>query len=176
METELKKQFISISYRHLLILIIGLSLAACGDQNQHKGHNNNATATSKDSSAHDHSKHDHGMLDIATLGENIIAPSIKATITEDSVSGWNLHLELTDFSFTPEKVGLTADANAANEGHAHLYIDGFKFSRIYSNWYHVKKLTPGYHKLEITLNANDHSPLGYKGEAISATLELHQKQ
>ena len=35
------------------------------------------------------------------------------------------------------------------EGHTHLYIDGEKITRVYSNWYYLGKLEPGEHTIRV---------------------------
>lgn len=115
--------------------------------------------------------HNHGDLEVSNFGENIAIPNVSFTIEADSMDGWNIHIQTENFRFAPEKNN--ADA-AAGEGHAHLYVDGFKMARLYGNWYHLKKLTPGEHKVRISLNANDHSNWSHQGQAIEATQKIIQ--
>ncbi|MFT5116786.1 MAG: hypothetical protein ACI9NY_000309 [Kiritimatiellia bacterium] len=155
--------------RTFLILLLSSLLIACTADND----TNENNTTESDMSTHDHSQHEHGLLDISTFGENTPIPTIKVTASEDPMTGWNIHISTENFLFTPEKVN---QENTANEGHAHIYIDGFKFSRVYSQWYHLKQLTPGEHTLRITLNSNDHSLIGYQDKEISASVTLVQKK
>jgi hypothetical protein len=155
--------------RTFLILLLSSLLIACTADNDTQ--ENNATESAM--STHDHSQHEHGLLDISTFGDNTPTPTIEVTVNEDPMVGWNIHITTENFLFTPEKVN---QDNIANEGHAHIYVDGFKFSRVYSQWYHLKKLTPGEHTLRITLNSNDHSLIGYQDKEISASVTLVQKK
>ncbi len=132
--------------------------------------------TTGDHHGHHHGDHDHGHhhkpLEVSTLDSSAPIPTINATITQDAMAGWNLHIQTENFVFTPEKVNLE---NIAGEGHAHLYINGHKLSRIYSEWYHLNDLRPGEYDLMVTLNANDHSPLAHQGKVISTTISIEQK-
>lgn len=124
--------------------------------------------------AHDHTQHKHhAMVELTTMGNNIAKPSVELTISKDPMSGWNLHINTANYRFTPEEVNRN---NVANQGHAHLYIDGYKMARIYSHWYHIKDLTPGEHIVRITLNANDHSEFAYNGEHMAATATIIQPE
>ena len=92
-------------------------------------------------------------------------PTVSFTLTKDGANdGWNLHILTTNFTFTPQNENT---APVANEGHAHLYIDG-KLSVVYGPWYHVDALAPGEHTVTVSLNANDHSIFTYKGVKIQS--------
>ncbi len=68
--------------------------------------------------------------------------------------GFTLHLKTRKFRFTPKQ----ADAkHRAGKGHAHLWVDGKKTTRIYGPWHYVGGLTPGRHEIRVTLNGNDHT-------------------
>lgn len=97
-------------------------------------------------------------------------PSIKLTAHPDPKSGWNLHLETSNFTFTPEKVG---GADGSNEGHAHLFIDGKKVGRIYGNWFHVS-LPKGKHKVKANLTTNSHMDYFSEGKSIESEVEVSE--
>lgn len=107
------------------------------------------------------------MIDVS---DTSTAPRVEVSVHQDAVSGWNLKLETSNFRFTPENVN---SANVLAQGHAHLYINGKKLARVYSEWFHVAKLSPGRHSLRITLHANQHehytvhgNPVEFVGEII----------
>jgi hypothetical protein len=145
------------------ILLLSSLLIACNENKTETAH----TSTNASIMAH----HEHGLLDISHFGDDILTPVIDLTVNEDAMTGWNIVINTENFLFAPEKVNTE---NTANEGHAHLYVDGFKFSRIYSQWFHLKALTPGEHTLRITLNYNDHSLVGHQGKEISAIANIIQ--
>ena len=85
----------------------------------------------------------------------------------DPTGGVNLEIMTEGFEFTPENVN---GENEDGEGHAHLYIDGEKWGRLYGEWFHLTGLDEGEHEIMVTLNANDHSDLvDEDGEMIAAT-------
>ncbi|QIE55078.1 hypothetical protein G5B40_06180 [Pikeienuella piscinae] len=92
------------------------------------------------------------------------APTVALELARDPVSGWNLHLVTGNFRFAPEKAGA---APVAGEGHAHLYVNGRKVSRLYGSWTHIAELPPRA-ELRVTLNANDHRPLAVAGAPVAA--------
>ena len=120
---------------------------------------------------HDHNQHQHGTIEIHSLDANAAIPSVKLNIQADTMNGWNVQLITKNFRFTPEKVNHDP---VAGEGHAHLTIDGYKWARVYSQWLHVKNLTPGKHVFEVKLNANNHSAFSHKGVIISDSHEVTQ--
>ncbi len=149
--------------RHVALPLMLITLVMLGGCRQPS----EAAANTK----HDHSQHDHGQLEVTDFGQNTPLPSVKFSIEEDAMSGWNIHIETHNFHFTPEKIN---DDAISNEGHAHLYVDDFKMARLYSNWYHLKTLTPGEHTVRISLNANDHSEWSHQGQTISFSQRITQ--
>lgn len=121
---------------------------------------------------HDHSTHKHEGVEATRFDANAAIPSVTLSVQADSMNGWNVQIEIEHFTFAPEKAGAE---DTQNEGHAHLYVDGYKFARLYGNWYHLKALTPGKHYITVTLNTNDHKGLEHKGEKILATQMIVQK-
>lgn len=94
-------------------------------------------------------------------------PTVALTVTEDPKSGWNVQIETTDYTFAPEKASTTE--TTSGEGHAHLYVDGRKITRMYDEWFHVDEdLAAGDHEFRVELSANDHSPYLADGEPIEA--------
>lgn len=112
---------------------------------------------------HENQMHSHQQLEIPA-GQPI--PTVKLIVRPDAMKGWNLELQVTNFSFAPERVNTTS--NPA-EGHAHLYIDGKKITRLYSPWYYLANLEPGQHEIKVSLNTNAHETLVNKGQPIEAT-------
>ncbi|GBD34254.1 hypothetical protein HRbin34_00583 [bacterium HR34] len=94
------------------------------------------------------------------------APSVDLVVFKDAKDGWNLYLDTKNFKFTPGNVN---KENIIGEGHAHLYIDGDKIGRIYSNWYHLPAswLEKGEHKIKIDLTTNDHKTYSVNGKEVS---------
>lgn len=103
--------------------------------------------------------HGHGTIEVPAGSE---APAITAlSLTEDSVSGWNLQIQVENFQFVPQEIGQT---NIPNEGHAHLYINGEKVARLYGPFFHISDLPMGEHRIVVTLNTNQHAEIQHDGK------------
>lgn len=107
--------------------------------------------------------HKHKTLEIP-VGQPV--PSVNLIVHPDAMQGWNLEVKVSNFKFAPEKVN---QESKATEGHAHLYINGKKLTRLYGSWYYLSSLEPGSNKITVTLNTNGHEDLVDKGKAIEAT-------
>lgn len=105
----------------------------------------------------------HREEDTLAVPEGKAVPRVTLIIHPDARKGWNLELQVANFKFAPERVNQEGDYT---EGHAHLYINGKKITRIYGNWYYLSSLEPGRNKITVTLNANNHHTLTYKGTVI----------
>ena len=97
------------------------------------------------------------------------APTLELTVEPDAVRGWNLQAAVSNFEFAPERVN---QASSTTEGHAHLYINGEKITRLYSAWYYIPALPPGEHSIRVELNANGHEPLVSAEGAIEDTVTV----
>ncbi|MCD5380977.1 MAG: hypothetical protein LR008_00155 [Candidatus Pacebacteria bacterium] len=102
---------------------------------------------------HDMGMSAHAMLEV---DKNSLVPSVTVEVFPDVKGGYNLHLKTENFKFTPEKVNKEP---VQGEGHAHVYVNGTKVSRLYGDWYNLpaSSLNDGDNVVEVTLNANDHS-------------------
>lgn len=107
--------------------------------------------------------HKHKTLEIP-VGQPV--PSVNLIVHPDAMRGWNLEVKVSNFKFAPEKVN---QESKATEGHAHLYINGKKLTRLYGSWYYLSSLEPGSNKITVTLNTNGHEDLVNKGKPIEAT-------
>ncbi len=88
------------------------------------------------------------------------------------MSGWNLQILPTRFAFAPERVN---QAHVPGEGHAHVYVDGKKYARVYGAWVHLEPLGPGSHQIRVTLNANDHREFTLNGAKVEAVTTVVEK-
>ena len=93
------------------------------------------------------------------------APGIALDLTRDPMEGYNLHVQTTDFTFTPQAAGL---GDVPGEGHAHVYVNGEKLGRLYGSWMHIAHLPQGEVTVEVTLNSNTHRPLSVAGQPVAA--------
>ena len=97
------------------------------------------------------------------------APKVSMMLMPDVMEGYNLQVTVDNFAFDPEGASLR---DVPGQGHAHVYINGEKLSRLYGEWMHIASLPLGEVKVEVTLNSNDHRPLAIDGTPISASTEL----
>jgi len=121
--------------------------------------------------AHESVGHAHQAVEVPP-GKPV--PTVNLVVRPDRMKGWNLEVKVTNFTFAPERVN--TKSTSVNEGHAHLYIDGKKISRLYGTWYHLETLPAGTHKVTVSLNTNDHGQLLYQGKPIQATAIIQVPQ
>jgi hypothetical protein len=98
-------------------------------------------------------------------------PSVALVAHPDSGGGWNLEITTTNFRFAPEHA---STHHIEGEGHLHLYVNGIKVTRVYSNWYHLRPLMPGRHQVTVELSANSHAPLAHEGRLLTVTATIDQ--
>jgi hypothetical protein len=130
------------------------------DHSAHKQHEE------MDHSAMGHDKMDHAMshhepLEVVAAS----APALAVKVTKDPMAGYNLQVIVERFEFAPQSAGL---AHVAGEGHAHVYANGVKLSRLYSEWMHLDALPKGEVVIEVSLNFIDHRPLSVSDTPITA--------
>lgn len=102
-------------------------------------------------------------------------PKLKINLAEDKKSGVNIKVDFENFILTPQNV---SEDDRPNEGHMHLYVNGYKVARVYSEWFHidVSYLDLGENEITVTLNANDHSAwTSSSGELIKDTVKYIKK-
>ncbi|MGW4705198.1 hypothetical protein [Streptomyces sp. NPDC004285] len=94
------------------------------------------------------------------------APTVRAEARPDSEGGWNVHLTVERFRFTPESTG---GAAIPGRGHARLLVDGRETARLYGPWGYVP---PGAHTLTVRLHADDHTVWAVAGAPVQAAVRL----
>ncbi|MEL7208351.1 MAG: hypothetical protein AAGK32_09000, partial [Actinomycetota bacterium] len=94
-------------------------------------------------------------------------PSVSIEVVEDPKSGHNLFATFEGHEMAPEAVSTEA---VEGEGHAHIYVDGEKLTRLYGEALHLGDLEPGMREITVELSANDHSPLAVDGEPVTDTV------
>lgn len=128
-----------------------------------------------DDSHESHSSHEsggHSMHKDYILPDGAMIPEV-TLYSELSDSGLSLRVMTEHFTFTPDKEG---GMPVAGEGHAHLYINGEKITRIYDEWTFVpiKYLPKHFDEIVVSLSNNDHSEYHLSsGEAISAKQKVN---
>jgi uncharacterized membrane protein YphA (DoxX/SURF4 family) len=115
--------------------------------------------------------HCTGMVDLSD-SDSIPLITHMEVISEPNNMGNTLHVKLKNWRFTPESVG---KPYTLNQGHIHVYIDGEKSGRMYSDWYYFGKLSKGKHKIAITINGDDHTAFTIGTKMIGKELEYTVK-
>lgn len=95
--------------------------------------------------------------------------SVKVRVVPDEVKGYNLFLTTKGFRWAPENVNTK---HRKGEGHAHLYVDDVKTTRLYGPAYYLGELAPGTHVIRVTLNGNDHGDYVRGTKIVEAETEV----
>ncbi|MFE0651721.1 hypothetical protein ACFVZH_24345 [Streptomyces sp. NPDC059534] len=148
-----------------LVLAAALTLAGCGGRatTHHKPGTTHQEATGSSGtllSAKDEGGHRLRELPAAD------APTVRAEARPDPEGGWNVHLTVERFRFTPESTG---GAALPGRGHARLLVDGRETARLYGPWGYVP---PGAHTLTVRLHADDHTAWAVAGAPVQTTVRL----
>lgn len=144
------------------VMVAASNSAMLGDHD-HSGHKQHAEM---DHSAMGHDQMDHAMSHHMPLEiDAASAPTLDIKVTKDPMAGYNLQVIVDGFEFAPKSASL---AHVEGEGHAHVYANGVKLSRLYSEWMHLDALPKGEVMIEVSLNTNDHRPLAVNGTLITA--------
>lgn len=134
----------------VLVLAAVLSLAGCGGRatTHHKPGTSHQEATGSSGTllaARDEGG--HRLRELPTAD----APTVRAEARPDGEGGWNVHLTVERFRFTPESTG---GAALPGRGHARLLVDGREFTRLYGPWGYIPA---GARTLTVRLHADDHT-------------------
>ncbi|MFJ9433078.1 hypothetical protein ACIRQY_25955 [Streptomyces sp. NPDC101490] len=147
------------------VLVAALALVGCGGRatTHHKPGTSHQEATGSNGTllpARDEGGHRLRELPAAD------APTVRAEAVPDSEGGWNVHLTVERFRFTPESTGGGA---LPGRGHARLLVDGRETGRLYGPWGYVP---PGARTLTVRLHADDHTVWAVAGAPVQTTLPL----
>lgn len=112
-----------------------------------------------------HSDHNHDQL--VEIGDDAPIPSVALSVTPTAAGGYFVALETENFDFAPEAVD---GPHVEGQGHAHLYVNGEKITRLYGPEYFIESLPSGDVEIRVTLNANDHATYAHHGEPIADTV------
>ncbi|MER5983887.1 hypothetical protein [Streptomyces sp. NPDC001787] len=102
------------------------------------------------------------------------APAAELSVRPDSEDGWNVHVSVRNFRFTPDSVG---GAALPGRGHVRLFLDGRPLARLYGPWYHLpgalaRSTADGPRSLTARLYADDHTAWAVAARPIQATAPL----
>ncbi|MEU6984433.1 hypothetical protein ABZ946_13595 [Streptomyces sp. NPDC046324] len=148
-----------------VVLAVALAAAGCGGRatTHHKPGTSHQEATAGSGTllaAKDEGG--HRLREVPAEG----APAVRVVTRPDSEGGWNIHLAMERFRFTPESVG---GAAIPGRGYARLLVDGKETGRAYGPWHHVPS---GARTLTVRLHADDHTAWAVAGRPVEATVAL----
>lgn len=114
---------------------------------------------------------EHAMHEVLEVDSTKPTPAVAVTAIPDAKGGYNIHVTTQNFRFSPENVN---QKPVSNEGHAHIFVNGEKLTRLYGEWFYLNgsDLQSGPNDVLVTLNANDHSELTFQGEHIQAVVTV----
>ncbi|WP_209812210.1 hypothetical protein [Ammoniphilus resinae] len=124
--------------------------------------------TNENGHSHFSANSSHPGHDYVEIPKGYDVPSVKIFVTQDQSDTWLLEVQTENFKFNPKKVG--DKVPSYNEGHAHLYINGEKFNRLYGKYYNLGTLKQGKNKIKVTLNSNNHGTLIYNEKTIEDSM------
>ncbi|MEX0608833.1 MAG: DoxX family membrane protein [Balneolaceae bacterium] len=158
-----KKMFLRVSFAAVnFVLLIALFLAAYSYSAQQQYETAMAEGQTEEGTIHGTK-----MMDIT--GEGEIPEFTIIEVLKEYEGSYNLHVEIENWEFTPELLG---SETVRNEGHAHVYIDGIKHGRMYTNWYHLGELPAGEHRVSVILNGNDHTQFVVVENVVGAEITV----
>jgi hypothetical protein len=100
-------------------------------------------------------------------------PSVRIVDTiEDMMGAYSVRVSLEDFTITPENID---QPPVPNEGHLHVYVDGEKVGREYSEWIYIPAhyfSGDGPHRITVSLNANTHAAWTFADVPIEDTVAV----
>ena len=93
---------------------------------------------------------------------------IAIDISAEAEEGGGVHVNIVaeGWRWAPEEVNLEPSPGA---GHAHIYADGVKLSRVYGPHYYLSGLEPGMREIRVAFNDNSHNALTFEGNPVEAT-------
>ncbi len=132
-----------------------------------------ATVPALADSGHDMGSMNNGSTDTGTMNHGTMhkAPkgmSVGISVAKDPMKGYNLRVRTRAFRWAPQHA---SQQHKSGEGHAHLFVDGEKITRLYGAWYYLGSLKPGKRVVKVTLNGNDHGDYVKSGKPVAASAE-----
>ncbi len=123
-----------------------------------------------DPAAHESDGHGHdhdGTAAKTVVSDSLV--SVAITAEPDASGGVDVNIATEGFRFAPD---LVDQPHEPGVGHAHIYVDGEKISRVFESTYHIAALPPGEHEIRVSLNTNDHSELEFEGARVESIVSV----
>ncbi len=98
-------------------------------------------------------------------------PLINLEVIKDKVDGYNLYIDLENFTLNPSQIG---SKNQSNMGYLQLFVNDIKITRVYSNWVHIPQrffnLKENF--IKITFNSNLYDEFTIEGKPLEYILKV----
>ena len=101
--------------------------------------------------------------------ESSVPVSLEINAEADRNGGVHVAINTEGWRWAPEEVN---GANSDGAGHAHVYADGVKLSRVYGNYYYIPALESGTREIKVSLNSNGHSELTWQGDLLESAVSV----
>jgi hypothetical protein len=126
------------------------------------------------SMGHDMPQHNHTPR---ALAAEVATPTLSMQLFTDKKSGYNLQLNLSNYHLIPPQLA-TTDNSAITQGHAHLYVNGTKIQRVYSEHTHLpaKLFNKGLNQIMVSLNSHEHETWTKAKQPILSTLFINTEK
>ena len=111
---------------------------------------------------------DHGSMEHGPA-ESAVPVNIDITAEVAEEGGVHVSVNTDGWRWAPEDVN---GANNDGAGHAHIYADGVKLTRVYGNYHYIPTLDSGAREIKVSLNSNGHSELTWQGSKLESAVTL----
>ncbi|MDO3387432.1 hypothetical protein QWI17_16440 [Gilvimarinus sp. SDUM040013] len=114
--------------------------------------------------------HEHAMRQIP---EGSTLPSLSLALHRDTKSGFNLAIQTKDFYLEPPELA-SDNQGLILEGHAHIFINGEKIYRAYSQHIHLpaELFDEGINQIMVSLNDHEHNTWSKGSRMVMSTLVI----
>ena len=144
----------------LVVIAIGATLGfVAADSDDSSSTQTNKTETHSDGEGHSHDdKEPYEFESHSGL------PEVAIQSVEEGVDGeWTLNVDFENFEIREDKVD---QENVPGEGHAHIYVNGEKVSRLFAEQHTFEDLLSDGDIVRVEINTNDHRPYTHDGTPI----------
>lgn len=124
----------------------------------------------------DHHHEHHQGVELSGSTANV--PSLKLKLEKDAHSSTsvNLKVEVNNFIFAPSHVNqehqlVDREIGLIVEGHAHIYVNDVKITRLYGPHFFLQNVQQG-DVVRVELNSNDHRVLLMNGQRVGTAEEI----
>ena len=157
-------------FKKLNIIFLIVLLSACSTETTSEEHIEVVENTANHEGHNGHSSHDNGHShshEPVEVNKDLPIPTVSFEVIKDPKSGWNLFLNVENFKFNARAA---STEHVDGEGHAHLYINDKKITRLYGPDFFIENLDEGENNIRVELSSTNHGPLTVEGKYIDASV------